>query len=340
MKKITTLLFILFNALYLNLNPLYAENLTDCRECMPEYTLEKDVLYRSGLSVKTKLYDRVAAVSRDKDTLYYIRKTDRNWMAGFYKESSEAGFEFIIPGKFEKLYKFAGSSNIFYYLIAEELNNADSSDATHVLVRFNPASMNSQRIEDVVDFFLLDSKSIILKEDSINYNGSIIPLILPGRLKISEIIDSRIAVISGEDETEIVDLLAERSIYQYKNNSVPESPENYNIILEFADNITNTVEPESIIYYEIHVDGIEENRTETGRGELSKIFYSKLAAGKYHIIKPERWELDKTKGRYSRMNNIFQPDELKIYIPANRIIKIKMEFDGAAYKIYQSVLYK
>jgi hypothetical protein len=116
-----------------------------------------------------------------------------------------------------------------------------------------------------------------------------------------------------------------------------------NLIVEFVDVLTesyNSKNSVETIYYEILIDGVEESRTETGRGEISKIFHANLAPGKYHIIRPERWELDKSKSRYVRVNNISQPGELKIFIPENRVIKIRVEFNGSGYKLNQSVLLK
>jgi len=347
MTKRLFILFIQLCIFNLNIHPANSENLSDFKEpsvCFFNFTLSGDVLSRLDSNEKTKLYDKVAAISHDKDILYYIRTAENKWITGFFTVNSNLSTEFEIQNNYEKLYKFAGYNGIFYYLVQPvKDNNAGSSEHSPVLIRFNPDRKNYQSIDGVVDFVLLEGKSLILKNNFIDYNGLSIPILLTGKLKISEVIDSRIAVISGESGTEIVDIIAGRSIYQYKGNSIPDLPDEYNVILEFADNIINpdiTSDPENSIYYEIQVDGVDENRTETGRGELSKTFYTKLDSGEYHILRPERWELDKSKGRYSRMNNIYQPSELKIYVPENRILKIRIEFNGTGYSINQSVLYK
>lgn len=340
------ILLILFIALNLN-NTVFSENLYGFEDHTPgilNLSLNGDVLYRSGPGGMIKLYDKVMAISRDADAVYYIRNSGDKWVAGFFRQGTEINFEFDIPDKFEKLYKFAGSNFIFYYLIKPVKDDiALNTEKRPVLVRFNPDHMQFQSIEGASDFILLDGKTIILRDNCLDYNGLLIPLQLTGNLKISGMIDSRIAIIAGVDGSEIVDLIAEKSIYQYKNTSVPEYPEEYNLILEFSDKTAdNDTGPdvENSIYYEIFIDGVEENRTGTGRKELAKTFHSKLAAGEYHIIKPERWDLDKIKGRYVRMNNIYQPAELKIYIPENRVLKIKIEFDGKGYSVNQSVMFK
>lgn len=349
MVKKIFILFMLFIAFNTGLNPLHAENNSGSgsqSSISTSFNLAGDVLYRTDPAGGIKLYDKVQAAVFDKEkgTLYYIRSSEDRWIAGFLKENSNEGTEFKIPWKYEKLYKFAVSNDIFYYLADPFRENSDDKSVNSpVYVRFNPDKSASQSIEGVTDFFLLNGKSVLLRNNLLDYNGLQIPLTLTGKLKISDIIDSRIAFISGDEGVEVVDLTAEKSIYQYKGDSVPEFSEEYNIILEFEDKFVKNETPsnsENSIYYEIHIDGVEENRTEAGRGELAKVFKSILSPGDYHIIKAERWELDKVKGRYIRMNNVYQPSELKIYIPENRIIKIKIEFNGTGYRINQSVLFE
>ncbi|HNX24090.1 MAG TPA: hypothetical protein PKG60_08570 [Spirochaetota bacterium] len=347
MTKNLAIFFVLFTILHLNIKSAYTKSPSEIKNkslITSKFDLSGDVLYRLDPAGRIRLYDKVGAVSVDGDILYYIRSSEGKWIAGFLKENSDAGIEFDVPGKYDKLYKFEVSNNIFYYLAdTVKENPVEKIENNPVFVRFNPDQQTCRSVDGVRDFSVIDGKSIILRNNFLDYNGLQIPLALTGKLKISEIIDSRMAVVSGEEGTEIVDLIAEKSIYQYKNKSVLEYPDEYNIVFEFTDNIAKRDVPadvEDSIYYEVLIDGVEENRTETGPGGLVKVFYSKLSTGRYHIIKPERWELDKTKGRYARMNNVYQPAELKIYIPENRILKIKMEFNGTGYGINQSVMFE
>ncbi len=352
MTKKLLIFFILIMYLYLHTDPAYSENTAEFHDnsiIKFNFDLCGDVLYKLDSSGRIKLFDKVAAISRDKDTIYYIRSSGEKWIAGFLKDNSDINSEFDLQGRYEKLFKFAGCSNIFYYLVQPVKENIDDkSENKPLFIRFNPDQMNFQIAEGVEDFILVDGKSFVLLNNNLYFNGALIPVSLSGKLKISGVIDSRIAVISDTTGTELVDLVAEKSIYQYLDNLTAVEPDQYNLIVEIADNIpaTDTTLSDSSsnsgssVYYEIRIDGAEENRTETGTGELTKTLYSTLAPGRYHIIKAERWELDKTKGRYVRMNNILQPDELKIFIPEKRIMKIKIEFNGAGYKINQSVLFK
>ncbi len=345
MKKTFLLLFLFIIPLLNNYAFPEVQHVADHKpSVLYDLNLSGDILYKTGPGGVIKIHDKVAAVSKEADSVYYIRSSGDRWIAGFFRQDSDVNFEFDIPDRYEKLYRFSASGNIFYYLAQPVKDNLSLNTVKNpVLVRFNPDHMQFQSIEGVSDFILLQGKMVMLRDNCLDYNGLLIPLLLKGDLKISGVIDSRIAIIAGADGSEIVDLIAEKSIYQYKNVSVPEYPDEYNLIMEFSDKNPDPVivpEAESSIYYEILIDGVEENRTETGRKELIKTFCSKLTPGKYHIIKPERWDLDKTKGRYVRMNNIYQPAELKIYIPENRILKIKIEFDGTGYTVNQSVLFR
>ena len=78
-----------------------------------------------------------------------------------------------------------------------------------------------------------------------------------------------------------------------------------------------------MIYYQVIINGVETGRTETTPPNAISSSMIKAEAGKFCLIKAERWELDRIKGRYVRVNNIYQPEELKIFVPENRILRIR-----------------
>lgn len=341
-------MFIIFPLFFSGINSLSPQNSNNKSNQLinreSDYVLSGDILYKITSYDKIRLYNNVAAVYYDGNVFYYIRSQDDNWIAGLFRSNSDKPLEFTITGSYKKLYKFTGFKEIFY-ILAEPVDETVSvnSGRNRVLMRFNPDKNQYQVVEGVFDFILLDGRPVILKKDFIDYNGTVIPHMLTGEIKITNIIDSRILFISDEKTTEVVDLFSGAGFYQYAENQWPDFSDKYNIIIEFTDKIMkdyDTAVSGSTVYYEIIIDGADESRTETGRGEISKFFHADLEPGKYHIIKPERWELDKNKGRYIRVNNIYQPGELKILIPENRIIKVRFEFDGSEYKVNQSVMFR
>jgi hypothetical protein len=346
MVKNFLILFSLFCASFAYEIKAYSENFYKVEGSQSDNTgffLSGDSLYKISISGRTKLFNKVAAVFNEKNTCYYLKVSENKCYAGFLTADSGTGAEFELPARYEKPDRFIVYNKVFYILARPFNNNAViKSDVKKVLIRFNPDSNTLQKIDDVMDFILLDGKPLLLKKGSLDYNGTDIPLLLTGNMMISCIKDSRIVFISNGEGSEVIDLLSGKSIYQYKDNQYPEISESYNLVLEFTDKSVKNINPAdsgNSVYYEVRVDGTDENRTETGTGEISKIFYTSLEPGKFHIIKPERWELDKIKGRYIRMNNVYQPGELKIFIPEKRIIKIKFEFDGSVYNINQAVLF-
>lgn len=326
-------------------NPVSAENNPCIRISSgsgDNYILDGDIMFRESGGQRIRMFDRVANACADEGVVYYIRSSGDLWFAGFIQGGMSAA-EYQLPGRFDKIYKFVCYRKIFYILAEQLADGISDRKPSAVLVRFNPDQSSVNSVEDVSDFHLIQGRAVVINGNIIDYNGTQVPLSINGRLKISAVTDSRIVTVSGADGTEIVDILAAKSIYQYRDNSLPEYPVEYNLAVAFRDNITispaGNVTNRSI-YYVILIDGADENRTSTGAGEAEKLINARLAAGKYHLIKAERWELDPVKGRYIRMNNISQPREIRIYIPENRIIKVNIEFDGSGYIIKQSVVYK
>ena len=306
------------------------------------FRLSDGVLSKYDYCRETVMYNNVAAIYSKTGSLYYIRNDGKGWIAGFLRDNSSGVIEFNITGDFKAISKLYVGDNIFYFLAQQtsEPTKNNKNNFGKIFVRYNPDQNSFDSIDGVVDFRIVEGKPLILKNDSLNYNGVTIPIMLRGRMEISDVFDSRIVIVKGVFDIEVVDLIAGKSIYQFNRESIADYNDKYNLILEFEDSKPKAANQDQSIYYEIIIDGVEDSRTETGRGDLSKLFHKKLLSGKYHIVKAERWELDREKGRYVRMNNILQPDEVKVFIPDNRIIKLKVEFDGKTYSINQSVVYK
>jgi hypothetical protein len=79
-------------------------------------------------------------------------------------------------------------------------------------------------------------------------------------------------------------------------------------------------------YYRIFLDKVEAGRTTTGLESQKKTYRGTLDSNR-HLLRVEKWVLDKRKGRYIKLNNISQPKPDYIYfnVPENGIVEIKMK---------------
>ena len=271
----------------------------------------------------------------DCDNIYFIQETEAQWLISSYDINTAAYTEKAIPQFQGSIKKFKADNN-FFYILVEKKSESNSESNSCTLIKIESLNLNLSSIEEISDFDIVDNKLLLIKSQGIEYNGSFIPILSKSALSIKQIIDERILLLSNGVTTEIIDLLAERNIYSYKGKSLFPLPNDYNLILEFSDSFSSP--SETIVYYQVTVNSAEEIRTETSHPEIKKTLALQAEAGKYAIIKAERWELDKTKGRYVRANNIYQPGELKLFIPENRILRVKFTFDGQRYSITQSLL--
>jgi hypothetical protein len=282
-------------------------------------------------------------------SLYFIKETEDGWLAGSFTNPEENISGYKLGREFQVLHKLICRDNIFY-LLADIINESNpvntdgsielSAETEKVIVRFDPDKNEKKIIRGVDDFVLIGEELILLSSSGLQGNGYLIPFTLKGERFIDKIIDGRFIFLSNGDEFEVIDIVSQRNIYAYRaGKAFPFNPD-YNIILEFNDNVElkdAVSNNENMIYYRINVNGVETGRTETALSETGSSSMIKAETGRYCLIKAERWELDKIKGRYVRVNNIYQPETVKLYVPENRIVKISFIFDGEKYIMNQSV---
>jgi len=87
----------------------------------------------------------------------------------------------------------------------------------------------------------------------------------------------------------------------------------YNFIITASDSDIDHPDRDRISFYVVYIDKVEAGRTTTGLESQDKYFESNLTPNK-HLIILEKWILDKSKGRYVKLNNIEQPKPNFIYI--------------------------
>ncbi len=167
-------------------------------------------------------------------------------------------------------------------------------------------------------------------------NGSRIPLTIAGAPRITSVTDDRIVFISNGSQTEVIDAPVPRSLYMYPADgsvSTDAHPENVRITARDDAAPGTKIDDGKMVFFMIYADGVEAGRTPTGPASLSLNFSLRLEPGAYHIIRLERWELDRVKQRYERANNVNQPDPVSLYVPLNRVVTVDCRYDGRIYSI-------
>jgi hypothetical protein len=280
----------------------------------------------------------VTAIYAADSGVYYIRHDDQGYTAGFYSPSGAEGFEFQLLHQSYAVDRFIVSEKIIYTLFRKPADISDRGGSE--LVRLNPDGGTVDTVDRVCDFGIVRGAVFILRGSEIIYNGISIPLMLQGELFVRSVVDDRLVLVGSNDQTEVCDVVDGRNIYQYgPAGSLPVN-EDYNLVLEFTDTATSGISPDpegSMVFYNIIVDGIKKDRTDLSPGRVTKRSFLLLDPGRNHLVRMERWELDRSKGRYVRANNIMQPAGLDLFIPENRGLKITVEFTGSGYNINRGV---
>lgn len=325
----------------------FAENIADTAVNQAGYLLDNGKIYREEKSLQeVQVEGNTIGITSVDDTLCYIRESDNGWIAGIYEYPDKESMEFLIGPGFSGLLKLLCDGNIFYFLAdyasEGELNNtgATSVRTERVLVRFDPESGEKKIISGVEDFSLAEGRLVLLTDSGLDCNGTVIPVTLKGERYVERIVNGRFVFLTNGEEIEVIDVLSERNIYIYREGKAFPYSTDYNVILEFNDTAVagnNEMGNDNMVYYQVSINGVESGRTETALSNVSKSSMIKTDTGKYCVIRAERWELDKTKGRYVRVNNVYQPEEVRLFVPENRIIKIRFDFNGERYTLNQSV---
>ncbi|HPS57464.1 MAG TPA: hypothetical protein PK514_05100 [Spirochaetota bacterium] len=280
----------------------------------------------------------VTAVFTADSGVYYVRHDDQGYTAGFYTPGPAGSGEYQVLHQSYTVERFIVSEKIIYILFKKpgELAGSGSNE----LLRINPATGLIDTVDQVSDFGLVRGTVFILRGREIQYNGGSIPLMIEGDMHVRAVVDDRLVLVGSGEETEVCDVVEGRNIYQYSGTGSFPVNEEYNLVFEFADTGVSggASDPDgSMVYYNIIINGYEDERTETAPGRVTKTSYLLLDPGRSYLVRVERWELDRVKGKYVRANNVMQPGELKVFVPENRGLKIIVEFTGSGYNIRQGV---
>ena len=298
----------------------------------PRYILRDNVILEVGADSlkRLSLGGKALAIDETDDFLFYLKKTPSSYYVGrIQKDGGELSEIPLSLNSSTELKKFFACGR-------DAVTLTESSGKTDGKLFHAYFDENGIRTTDnIIDAAPLGDSLILLEGFMggvvINFEGNTIPCGIDAR-RISNTISGQIAVVTDGNVSEIIDIQRGKSVYAFSHGVNFALPESYNLVFESIDTIQSSTGDNKIIFYKIFIDGAEAGRTETGIAPVSKVFTENLEPGKYHVILPERWELDRKKEEYVRMNNVYQPKPVKIYVPENRIIKLLFFFDGKEYK--------
>ena len=298
----------------------------------PEYILREGIILEVGADSlkRVSVGAGVLAIDETENFLFYVRKSSNSYYAGCVaKYDGKISEMALAVNSKTELKKFFAYGNNAVVLAA----NNEKSGGKLFQIYFGEEGVRTA--DNIIDAAPAGDSLILLERLSgnvvLNFDGNIIPCGIDAH-SISHLINGQIAIVTDGNVSEIIDIQRGQNVYAFSHGVNFAIPESYNLVFEGADTMQSATTDNKIIFYKIFIDGVEVGRTETGIAPVSKVFTVSLDSGKYHVISPERWELDRKKEEYVRMNNVYQPKPVKVYVPENRIIKLLFFFDGKEYR--------
>jgi len=317
-------------------------------EKWPHYSCENGKIYKILLTLRNEIpvSGYAEAVYRIDGGLCYVKSTvedgPKDHFIGILWESQKkTSFETPIPREIS----FGGISKlraaypvVFFSVPGDSTNNL-------ALYRYNLNSLEHASVDGIVDFEISENIAVLLLKTGrggyyLRYDNDIIELSLQGSARLGEIRDKRVLEVYNDVDIELVDLAAKKSVYQFGRFKSYAIPDDYNVVISIVDDggPESSDWKDEMVFYRVIIDGIESGRTDTGLSCLSRLYRGSVEPGQYHMVSLERWNLNRTKGKYERMNNISQPETKKIYFPINRIIKIDILYDRKHYHSHCSLV--
>jgi len=126
---------------------------------------------------------------------------------------------------------------------------------------------------------------------------------------------------------------------RYGNEIIKKTNSGNNFYITIHDSDVDNPENDRRCYYIIYVDKIESGRTTIGLESQEKYFETLLPSNR-HLIKVEKWILNESLGRYTKMNNIDQPkpDFIYIIIEKNKIVNVKLQSSKSGTATYSMII--
>ncbi len=307
-----------------------------CWEVLPE----KIIIYEGGTATEVPVEGEILQVSAGDGGVYYLvgpvegREGLRAGFAG--GDPVEKRFEKSLPepfagGAVRKFHVAGMVASILVVPVPEE------QAGSLYRVDLNDMRVLGDAIPDIADFLIDGDDTIFLvrKEKGLSVSmgerSVLLSLESGGPCFIRAFLDRRVAVVTVGEEAEMIDLLAGKSIYQYHPGRDFLPPGEFNFEITVFDDVETESIVRDMLFYKVFINGVESGRTDTGPAGLERSFRTLLEAGGEYLITLERWVLNQARGRYERANNVLQPKTQRVSMPLNRIILMRVRFDGNAY---------
>lgn len=326
-----------------------------------DYVLNDGVIFKmsGGRSVTVHINGRTLAFDKNRLGVFYVKYAEDmpgGLYAGFFphETAEESRERRSVVSPIER-----GEAATRLVPFVARLPEADDNsvknffvwqDAAYILFsggRLVRVSMNTGKIkaiEDVLAACMCGDVPVIAKRSGqgivVVCNGREVPCGLAAYNNASLTnIANRLALVTSGRDMELIDVLALTNVSRIPAEAVAVEPEEYNLLITVEDSeIQRASEQERLGFYKIFINGIEEGRTETGLTVVPKEFTLSLKEDKYYLVFAERWELNRKKNEYVRANNVYQPEPIKLYVPANRIMRLRYTFTGRDYNIVSDVV--
>jgi len=285
---------------------------------------------------KFDIAGRVEYVHERDGIIYYLKSLSSSLFLGYI---NPGGVGFLYEWPLPEYLNPAGIKRFFAGQGAGFIVTADS-----VLYRLGINDLSLRSRKGVADALLVGGKIALVELSGgacfFNFNGSRLPLTMTGDIIIKNIADDRIVFLTNGRDVELMDLAVMKGIYQYAPGVIYMAPEGYNLVIHAVDEYNGSAQSDErdTVFYKVFVNGAEKGRTDTGPAAVNKTYRDLLDPNMHHLVRFERWTLDRARGKYNRDNNLYQPGPLYLFIPGSRVIQIHLKFNGSRYSFQKSVL--
>ncbi len=310
------------------------------------YVLHEGRLYHhtSDSATPVRIDGRVDAFYQNGRNVVYLRAANgdgRRYYIGIKRpvdtrpSEKEIAFD-IAPSE---ITRFAANDDAAYIL----LSGKGDPEKAPFLFTVDLASMSFTRLGGIADFYLAGSSLIRLEKKgkgySVRSDAGSMPVSVSGVPRFVDCAGGRLLLVAGGDEIEAVDIILMKSVYLFSSTRRVREPKEYNLVVEALD-AAGTRRTEKMVFYKIFIDGVNAGRTDSGIAQLPLSCRAMTEPAREHVVRIERWELNRAREKYERVNNIHQPESVKLYIPGDRIIRVGFVFDGKKFAVTQSVVFE